>query len=675
IINKVDNMSNRAKQAIELLDKCKDAINGIDHVAGKALLSEFDSKFGGKELVSDIIYYRLSLGSELCFRLGEYKEGIAEIDKYISAIRANIKQTIKILVYKSKMEMMLNRRGISISSLSETLGLAELIGDMTILGNIYMEISRMFSARYSGLALYFIRKAETCHEKEGNEKLASLAKVDRALISYTAYLLNRHIDDYKNLKNEAERIVCEMDDTDYDSFEKRHARFVKAYVLRDTTDLKQQISEAERNGALPSICIVEEAYIAACIENGDNNAALVEFDKYARSAERQHGSEIRNYLLELKKSLESNSRIAYIPWHIDKGPKEPTNLFDILDHLSLGEELWRYKQGSFLGLFHGIEHEGKFETMVMPDGKTSLVPCNLAFNDYYRGQSSYYEDCYPSLYRKGMTPAMQFVERVKYEEFKLLISEYPITKIFSGGLYVNYPDGSSDSVSLNIDSLALAQHYGIKTELIDVTVDKFVAAFFSSTTCKDDIYTPITTPQQEPGVFYHYAEIPLSGISSKLRAVGLQPFSRPGEQAGFVVEMLPKENFNKIVRQVIPFQHDPEIAEFIFNYTNRSVKLFPKSILKEKADDIKSSDKFSRAAFDAACGEFYSDVDRSICLQYIKECKISIVDSPIVSFTEDEKQECLKQWENKGFQDTQRKIICRFSYNGPTEFKNVPKDE
>ena len=73
----------------------------------------------------------------------------------------------------------------------------------------------------------------------------------------------------------------------------------------------------------------------------------------------------------------------------------------------------------------------------MPDGKTSLVPCNLAFNDYYRGQSSYYEDCYPSLYRKGMTPAMQFVERVKYEEFKLLISEYPITKIFSGGLYVN----------------------------------------------------------------------------------------------------------------------------------------------------------------------------------------------------------------------------------------------
>ena len=97
--------------------------------------------------------------------------------------------------------------------------------------------------------------------------------------------------------------------------------------------------------------------------------------------------------------------------------------------------------------------------------------------------------------------------------------------------------------------------------------------------------------------------------------------------------------------------------------------------LKEKADDIKSSDKFSRAAFDAACGEFYSDVDRSICLQYIKECKISIVDSPIVSFTEDEKQECLKQWENKGFQDTQRKIICRFSYNGPTEFKNVPKDE
>lgn len=668
-------MSNGMKQAIDLLDKCKDAINRMDHVTGKAFLSEFDSKFGGKELISDIIYYRLSLGSELYFRLGEYKEGIAMIDKNMSVIRSNIEQTIKMLIYRSKMEMMLNRSGISISSLSEALRLAELIGNMSILGNIYQEISRMFSARYSGLALYFIRKAEICYEREGNEKLASLAKVDRALISYTAYLLNRHIEDYKNLKNGAERVVCEMDDTGYNPFEKCHAKFVKACVLRNTTDLKQQISEAERNGVLPSICIVEEAYMAACIENGDNSAALEEFDKYANYAEQRHGSEIRDHLLGLKNLLESNTKIAFVPWHIYKDPKEPANLFDILDSLSLGEELWRYKQGRFLGLFPGIEHEGKFETIVMPDGKTSLVPCNLAFNDYYRGQSSYYEDCYPSLYREGMTPAMQFVERVKYEEFKLLISKYPITKIFSDGLYVNYPDGSSGSVSLNVDSLALAQHYGIKTELIDVTVDKFVAAFFASTTCKDDIYTPITTPRQEPGVFYHYVEIPLPSIPSKLRAVGLQPFSRPGEQSGFVVEMSPKENFNKLVRRAIHFQHDPEIAEFIYNYTNRSARLFPKSILKEKADDIKSSDKFSQAAFDVACSEFYPDVDRSICLQYIEECKMSIVDSPIVSFTEEEKQECLKQWENKGFQDTQSKIICRFCYKEPAEFENEPKEK
>lgn len=45
--------------------------------------------------------------------------------------------------------------------------------------------------------------------------------------------------------------------------------------------------------------------------------------------------------------------------------------------------------------------------------------------------------------------------------------------------------------------LSRAQHYGIKTELMDITTDKFVAAFFATTDCKDDVYTPIVDKREE----------------------------------------------------------------------------------------------------------------------------------------------------------------------------------
>ena len=120
------------------------------------------------------------------------------------------------------------------------------------------------------------------------------------------------------------------------------------------------------------------------------------------------------------------------------------------------------------------------------------------------------------------------------------------------------------------------------------------------------------------------------------------------------------ENFNKLVSEKIFFRHDPEVARFIFNYTNRSAKLFPSSILEEKAGQIKSSGKFSRAAFDAACDEFYPDTDKSVCLQYMMDCHAEITDSLIVKFTEKEKKDCLAEWEARGMKNTLDKILCRF---------------
>lgn len=655
------------EECAKLLNEVADALNTVNHTFATAKLDEFDKICNGQYLSSDLIFNRLKIGSELLFRQGKYAEGLSVLDRHMDMLQSNPIHAIEILKQRARFEMVSNRFGISISSLSKALGIAESINDNKQIYDIYVALSRMFSSRYSGLSLYFIRKAEILSSRNNYKLEAILAKIDRALISYQTYLLNRDNEEFKGLLHEARDLVQIVDVSEFNPMQKRHYRFVRAIVMEDVEDLSSQVDEAESSGMLPATNIVMEAYIAACIESGENASALKVLDRYLPNIEKRHGLEARANLEVMRPLLLSDQKINFIPFHISKPDGEPTNLLDILDHFSIGEELWSHNQGRFSGLFPGFNHEGMFEAIVMPDGKTRLWPCNLAFNDYYRGQASYFEQSNPSLFRKGMSDADIFVERLKHEEFKLLMQKYPLTQIFAETLGATMPDNSVIPLSLSIDYLALSQHYGIKTELMDVTVDKFVAAFFASTTCKDDVYTPIIEPQKEMGVFYHYVNIPFPGEVGRMRAVGLQPASRPGEQAGFVVEMKPEENFNNCVRQAIRFVHVPEIAEFIFNYTNRSRKLFPDNWIKVKADIIKSSNTFSREAFRLAVEEFYEG-NEGKCQSFLSEKNINLSDSPIVDFSEDEKAECIRRWNEKGFDEIQKKVIIRPIYHGPFNY-------
>lgn len=645
----------------ELLNRCYDALNHLNNDLAASLLHDFDTMYGDKRLSSDIICARLRIGSELLFRLGEYETGIDMINKNISALGNNPQNIIKVLICKGKLEMMQSRHRISLSSLSEALGLAESIGDIGIIAKVYVEIAHMFASIHYGLAIYFMRKAEIYLGKAGDDKSRFLTKSERALVSFMAYQNNRSMNGITGLKNEATSIAEEidLDNEIYNAIDRRNLRYIKSYILGNIKDLRAQIEEAEAVGTLSSICTAIESYIAACMEAGNNAAALSQWDKYEEYEVRWRGESVREHILNLKSLLLSEQKVDFLPWRIEKDTSQ-IDLLDVLDRISLNEELWRYNQGRYKWFYAGIEQEGLFEIIQMPDGKASLVPCNPSLNSFYRGQTAYFEECYPSLYRKGVTPAMRFVERVKYEEFKLLVEGYPLIDIFANGLCVKNQNGDRTPVSLNVDTLALAQHYGIKTELMDLTTDKFVAAFFASTVCDDKgVYSPIAEDDGRKGVFYLFRDTPLPGSEMKLRAVGLQPFSRPGEQAGFVINMSEGENFNDMVKHKILFRHDPEIARFIFNFTNRSAKLFPSNILEDKANAIKSSDKFSRMAFDAACEEFYPHTDKSVCLQYMTDCGKEIVEDPIVIFTEEEKRDCLKEWDDHGLKDTAEKIVYR----------------
>lgn len=120
-----------------------------------------------------------------------------------------------------------------------------------------------------------------------------------------------------------------------------------------------------------------------------------------------------------------------------------------------------------------------------------------------------------------------------------------------------------------------------------------------------------------------------------------------------------RENFNNIATSMEFFSHDKEVSEFIFNYTNRSKKLFPQSALKSHADSIKNATVLSEVAFCMAKSEYYPNIEEDILLQWLKNEGISVSADVNFMFSDEEKDACLKQWKDYGCKETLNKIIVR----------------
>lgn len=324
---------------------------------------------------------------------------------------------------------------------------------------------------------------------------------------------------------------------------------------------------------------------------------------------------------------------------------EVPTLIDALDYISQREvneqdfDVMRMRSP-------GYESEGKFVLFQDNNGEGHLYPVNLSHYMYYRGERKLYPNCYASIYR-GLTKEEIFIERLRYCEFALLIEDYPLSNMFHDSFQFPSYQGYVH-IPLYIDSLALAQHYGIRTDVIDVTCDKWVAAFFACTFQDKQGKFQYVTDEDQYGMLniYYGSGFSFPFDDPELRPIGLQPFSRPGEQAGYVVKMKEGEDFYDKCALRIKFRQNARVSELVFNYSNRADKLFPKSILEQKVEMIKSSNTFSKAAFDKCKALYYNNVEERVLNDYIKD-RIIISSQKTVCFTEDEKEEFKRKWPEK----------------------------
>ncbi len=652
------------KEMIDIINECGNALNALDHEKAARLLDKFDDKSSLYQIPIDLLFYRLITGAELALRIGRKDKSLSEIEQNLSLFDKRTDLKFKLLIKAGRLEASLSRTNISTRFISEALGVAEECSDSRMISEAYSVISHMFAPKYPGLSLYFSRKAELVLAKGNNRHDLQIIQIERALTSHILFLNNRNNHSFIPLENEAIRLVNSINNNDLNPHELRRFRYVEAFVKADEEALEMMLTELTGVVAHPLKSRIEEIYIGICLEKGLFDKAQIMLERYKEDSVMFHDRSdmLDAHINQLQNIIAAKIRSTYIPFSILKGEAEPTTLFDILDKYSVHDELWALENGPVRMMFPSYEQEGKFEAIAMPDGEVRLFPCGLAFNVYYRGQAEFFENSHPTLYRKGVTDSMRFVERVRYEELKRCVDDYPLTHLFRTDIYCDMPDGKSIHIPLSIDCLALAQHYGIKTELMDLTSDKFVAAFFATTYCVNDAYYPIVDKRNNTGVFYRYSDnsfLMPNGGKPKMRAVGLQPFSRPGEQAGLVYEMSKDENFNEIVISKEFFTHDKEVSEFIFNYTNRSKKLFPQSPLKAHADAIKTARTLSDVAFKMAKDEFYPEVDDGILFKWLESEGLTISKDVDFSFSEEEKKICIDEWQNGGCDETLGKIIIR----------------
>lgn len=177
-----------------------------------------------------------------------------------------------------------------------------------------------------------------------------------------------------------------------------------------------------------------------------------------------------------------------------------------------------------------------FEVMTLYDNHVVASP--VPFNPLYRGQSCYYEKCLPSLYRKKWSPIQTLERLVQIEDFKTILNDNPeIQDTIRADIAVNY-DG-------------LAQHYGIETNIIDLTNSFGVAAFFATSD-----YNSLT------GCYYPVREVIRKGViyflptgifnpatmmnKNQIWPIGMEALPRPGEQRGFGVYLKKDQDFHSI---------------------------------------------------------------------------------------------------------------------------------
>lgn len=293
------------------------------------------------------------------------------------------------------------------------------------------------------------------------------------------------------------------------------------------------------------------------------------------------------------------------------------------------------------------------EVELMPTSRTPMV--------FYRGQNKFFPHCVSSLCREKDTEKELMRSRLQICELQLCLISHPVIWDFIIKRF-SY-DNKLFDIKIPVHIEGLAQHYGIKTTLLDLTADKWVAAFFATTIYKNGIYSPVDTSDEKCpkyGVFYRYRwALPTGNVrNNDIHAIGIQYFNRPGKQSAIVMNLPDGKDFNQVdgVERIF-FRHDLSLSKLVYDLSQQSRKFFPDDLLANMMCDFLNKPLFSLEAAELCRTKYYPRKNKEDYYRAISNCGFMISEHSQLSFNQEETKKEYEYWEREGRERYFRQLL------------------
>ena len=264
-----------------------------------------------------------------------------------------------------------------------------------------------------------------------------------------------------------------------------------------------------------------------------------------------------------------------------------------------------------------------FSTLFVPGIQLTFPHIGTAMTQqrskyFYRGENSFYGSSKPGIFRT----ARQSSPMQKLADF-LILNE--------ACLFLDQFDAVRKWTPSSVNYWALAQHYGVKTPLMDITSDLKTALFFACCKYENHKWRPmekkdfihkqdgLKVKDSRYGVLYRapteLADIKWTITEDKtgtnlITPIGYQPFMRCSAQHGYMLyvrdesyDLLEDPLFDKF-----RIEHDEDFCRWIFEEMDCGSKVYPLDDIpkiEEYMEAIRNTHVISRTAFENYCKKMH----------------------------------------------------------------------